>query len=52
MSGKVKAQNWNELKEVLADRDIDMKFKVSRKDLLTQGLFKGNETQHQSRGSF
>ena len=25
-----KAQNWDELKEALADRDIDMKFKVSR----------------------
>ena len=33
-----KAQNWNELKEALADRDIDMKFKVSRTTREIQGV--------------
>ena len=33
-----KAQSWNELKEALADRDIDMKFKVSRTTREIQGV--------------
>ncbi len=33
-----KAQNWDELKEALADRDIDMKFKVSRTTREIQGV--------------
>ena len=31
-------QNWDELKEALADRDIDMKFKVSRTTREIQGV--------------
>lgn len=31
-------QNWADLKDVLADRDIDMKFKVSRTTLEIQGV--------------
>ena len=33
-----KAQNWDELKEALADRGIDMKFKVSRTTREIQGI--------------
>lgn len=33
-----KAQNWDELKEALADRDIDIKFKVSRTTREIQGV--------------
>ena len=33
-----KAQNWDEQKEALADRDIDMKFKVSRTTREIQGV--------------
>ena len=33
-----KAQSWDELKEALADRDIDMKFKVSRTTREIQGV--------------
>ncbi len=34
----LKAQDWDELKEALADRDIDMKFKVSRTTREIQGV--------------
>ena len=33
-----KAQNWRDLKEALADRDIDMRFKVSRTTRDIQGV--------------
>ena len=33
-----KVQNWNELKDALVDRDIDMKFKVSRTTREIQGV--------------
>ena len=33
-----KVQNWRDLKEALADRDIDMKFKVSRTTQEIQGV--------------
>ena len=33
-----KVQNWTELKDALADRDIDMKFKVSRTTREIQGV--------------
>ena len=33
-----KAQNWRDLKEALADRDIDVKFKVSRTTREIQGV--------------
>lgn len=33
-----KAHSWDDLKEVLADRDIDMKFKVSRTTREMQGV--------------
>ncbi|WP_165157860.1 relaxase/mobilization nuclease domain-containing protein [Parabacteroides sp. ZJ-118] len=33
-----KAQNWNDLKDALANRDIDMKFKVSRTTREIQGV--------------
>lgn len=32
------AQNWDELKDALADRDIDMKFKVSRTTREIEGV--------------
>ncbi len=34
----LKAQNWDELKDVLADKDIDMKFKISRTTREIQGV--------------
>ena len=33
-----KAHSWDDLKDVLADRDIDMKFKVSRTTREIQGI--------------
>ena len=50
-----KAQNWDELKEALADRDIDMKFKVSRTTREIQGVkfeynvfsFSGSKVSHE-----